>query len=68
VFIRVNSRKKPLLSPDGFHLFAAGNLPDDIIIKGVPRLSAFRGPQDNFGRVREIAAAQVGRRIGFFPA
>lgn len=53
--------------PNGFHLFAAVGLAHQIVVEGVPALFRFCRPQDGFGGVREAAAAEIRRRVGFFP-
>ena len=42
-------------------------LPHGLIIEDVLALLVLGGPEDGFGGVGEVAAAQVGGRIGFFP-
>ena len=53
--------------PDGFHLLAAIELFHELVVKGVPRLGIFGGPDDGFGGVGEIAAREIGRGIGLDP-
>ena len=53
--------------PDGFHLFAAGDFFHVLVIEFVAGLLVARGPDDGFGGVGEIAAGEIGRRIGFDP-
>ena len=53
--------------PDGFHLFAAGDFFHVLIVEFVAALFVARGPDDGFGGVGEIAAGEIGRRIGFDP-
>ena len=53
--------------PDGFHLFAAGGFLHQLVIEGVAALFVFGGPDDGFGGVGEIAAGEIGRRIGLDP-
>src|SRR5579863_4890467 len=53
--------------PDGFHLLAARDFLHQFVMEGVARLFIFRGPDDGFGGVREIAAGKIGRWIGFDP-
>lgn len=53
--------------PDGLHLFAAGDLAHELVIEFVAGLFVARGPDDGFGGVSEIAAGEIGRRIGLDP-
>ena len=53
--------------PDGFHLFAAGDFFHVAVIEFVAGLFIARGPDDGFGGVGEIAAGEIGRRIGLDP-
>ncbi len=53
--------------PYGFHLFAAGDLAHEFVIEFVAGLFVTRGPDDGFGGVSEIAAGEIGRRIGLDP-
>jgi hypothetical protein len=53
--------------PDGLHLLAAGDFLHQLVVKGVARLFVFRGPDDGFGGMGEIAARKIGRRIGLDP-
>ncbi len=53
--------------PDGFHLLAAIGFLHELVVEGVARFGVFRGPDDGFGRVGEIAARKIGRRIGLDP-
>jgi hypothetical protein len=53
--------------PDGFHLFAAIGFLHEFVIKSVAGLFVLGGPDDGFGGVGEIAAGEVGRRIGLNP-
>ena len=53
--------------PDGFHLLAAIDFLHELVIKGVARFGVLRGPDDGFGRVGEITAREIGRRIGLDP-
>lgn len=55
------------IPPDGFHLFAAGDLAHEFVIEFVAGLGVARGPNDGFGGVSEIAAGEIGRRIGLDP-
>ena len=54
-------------APDGFHLFA-GDGAHGGVVEDVFGFFGFGGPEDGFGAVGEVTAAQVGRRIGFFPS
>ena len=53
--------------PDGFHLLAAIDFLHELVVEGVARFGVFRGPDDGFGRVGEITAGEIGRRIGLDP-
>jgi hypothetical protein len=53
--------------PDGFHLFAAIGFLHQFVIEGVAGFFVARGPDDGFGGVSEIAAGEIGRRIGLDP-
>lgn len=53
--------------PDRFHLFAAIDFLHELVVEGVARLFVFGGPDDGFGGVGEIAAGEIGRRIGLDP-
>jgi hypothetical protein len=53
--------------PDGLHLFAAIGFLHELVIEGVARLFVFGGPDDGFGGVSEIAAGEIGRRVGLDP-
>ena len=53
--------------PDGFHLFAAIRFLHELVIEGVARFFVFRGPDDGFCGVGEIAARKIGWRIGLDP-
>jgi len=53
--------------PDGFHLFAAGDFFHVLVVEFVAALLIARGPDDGFGGVGEIAAGEIGRRIGLDP-
>src|SRR6266851_5077786 len=44
--------------PDGFHLLAAIDFLHELVVEGVARFGVFRGPDDGFGRVGEIAAGK----------
>jgi len=53
--------------PDGFHLFAAGDFFHVLVVEFVAGFFVPRGPDDGFGGVGEIAAGEIGRRIGLDP-
>jgi len=53
--------------PDGLHLFAAIGVLHELVVEGVAGLFVFGGPDDGFGGVGEIAAGEIGRRIGLDP-
>jgi len=53
--------------PDGFHLLAAGEFLHEAIVEGVAGLFVFGGPDDGFGSVGEVAAGEIGRRVGLDP-
>src|SRR5438876_9431639 len=53
--------------PDGFHLLAAIGFLHELVMEGVARLGVFGGPDDGLGSVSEIAAGEIGRRIGLDP-
>jgi len=53
--------------PDGLHLFAAIDFLHELVVEGVAGLDVFGGPDDGFGGVGEIAAREIGRRIGLDP-
>lgn len=53
--------------PDGFHLFAAIGFLHELVVEGVAGLFVFGGPDDGFGGVGEIAAREIGRRVGLNP-
>ena len=48
--------------PDGFHLLAAIDFLQVLVVEGVAGLFVFGGPDDGFGGVGEIAAEKIGRR------
>lgn len=52
--------------PHCFHLLTSDTL-HRLVIEEVFALFGFGGPEDGFGGVGEVTAAQVGRWIGFFP-
>src|SRR6266702_2999114 len=53
--------------PDGLHLLAAIDFLHELVIEDVARFGVFGGPDDGFGRVGEITAGKIGRRIGLDP-
>jgi len=53
--------------PDGFHLFAAIGFLHELVIEGVAGFIVARGPDECFGGVGEIAAREIGRRVGLDP-
>jgi hypothetical protein len=53
--------------PDGLHLFAAIGFLHELVIESVAGLFVFGGPDDGFGGVGEIAAGEIGRRVGLDP-
>ncbi len=53
--------------PDGFHLLAAIGFLHELVIEGVAGFGVFGGPDDGFGGVGEVAAGEIGRRIGLNP-
>ena len=53
--------------PDGFHLFAAIGFLHELVIEGVAGFIVAGGPDDCFGGVGEIAAGEIGRRVGLNP-
>lgn len=53
--------------PDGFHLLAAIGFLHELVVEGVARLGVFRGPDERLGGVGEVAAREIGRRIGLNP-
>jgi hypothetical protein len=55
------------IRPDRFHLLAAIDFLPELVVEGVARFGVFGGPDDGFGGVGEIAAREMGRRIGFHP-
>lgn len=54
-------------APDGFHLLAAVLGAHGGVVKGVFAEGVFGGPEEGFGAVGEVAAGEVGGRVGFFP-
>ena len=53
--------------PHGFHLLAAVGLLHELVVEGVARLFVLGSPDDGFGGVGEIAAGEIGRRVGLNP-
>ena len=53
--------------PDGLHLFAAIGFLHELVVESVAGLFVFGGPDDCLGGVGEIAAGEVGRRVGLDP-
>lgn len=53
--------------PDRLHLFAAIDVFHQFVMEGVAGLGVFGGPDNGFRRVGEIAAGEIGRRIGLYP-
>ena len=53
--------------PDGLHLLAAVEFLHERVVEGVAALGVFGGPDDGFGGVGEIAAGEIGRRVGLDP-
>ncbi len=53
--------------PDGFHLLAAIGFLHELVIEGVARFGVFRGPDDGFSGMGEVAAGEIRRRIGLDP-
>ena len=53
--------------PDGFHLLAAIGFFHELVVEGVAGFFVARGPDECFGGVREIAAREIGRRVGLDP-
>ena len=53
--------------PDGFHLLAAIGFLHELVVEGVAGFGVFGGPDDGFGGVGEVAAGEIGRRIGLDP-
>jgi len=53
--------------PDGFHLFVAVEFFHEFVVEGVARFFVAGGPDDGFGGVGEIAAREIGRRVGLDP-
>ena len=54
-------------APDVLHLFTAVDLAHERVVEAVLTLGVFGGPEDGLGGVGEVAAGEVGRRVGFFP-
>jgi len=53
--------------PDGFHLLAAIGFLHEFVVEGVAGFFVARGPDEGFGGVGEIAAREIGRRVGLNP-
>lgn len=53
--------------PDGLHLLAAVGLLHKLVVEGVAGFFVASGPDDGFGSVGEIAAGEIGRRVGLDP-
>src|SRR5258708_39613578 len=53
--------------PDGFHLLAAIGFLHELVVEGVARFGVFGGPDDGFGGVGEVAAGEIGGRMGLEP-
>ena len=53
--------------PDGFHLFAAIGFLHELVVEGVAGLFVLGGPDKGFGGMGEVAAGEIGRRIGLDP-
>jgi len=53
--------------PDGFHLLAAIDFLHQFVVEGVAGLFVLGGPDEGFGGVGEVAAGEIGRRIGLDP-
>ena len=53
--------------PDGLHLLAAIDFLHELVMERVAGLFVLGGPDDGFGGVSEIAAREIGRRIGLDP-
>jgi len=53
--------------PDAFHLLAVIGFLHQLVVEGVAALFVFCGPNDCFGGVGEIAAGEIGRRVGLDP-
>ena len=53
--------------PDAFHLLAVIGFFHQLIVEGVAALFVFGGPNNCFGGVSEIAAGEIGRRVGLDP-
>ena len=53
--------------PDAFHLLAAIGFLHELVVEGVAALFVLGGPDDGFGGMGEIAAGEIGRRVGFDP-
>ena len=53
--------------PDAFHLLAVVDGLHGFVVEGVAAFGVFRGPDNCFGGVGEIAAGKIWRRIGLDP-
>ena len=53
--------------PDAFHLLAVIGFFHQLVVEGVAALFVFGGPDDGFGGVGEIAAREIGWRVGLDP-
>ena len=53
--------------PNAFHLLTLIGFLHQLVVEGVAALFVFGGPDDGFGGVGEIAAGEIGRRVGFDP-
>ena len=61
-------RCRSLEPPDGFHLLAGISFAHLRVVECVPARFVLRGPQDRLGRMREVAAGKIRRRVWFFPS
>ena len=53
--------------PDAFHLLAVIGFLHQLVVEGVAALFVFGGPDNCFGRMGEIAAGEIGGRVGLDP-
>lgn len=53
--------------PDALHLLATSHLAHQVVVELMATLLIFCGPDDCFGGVGEIAAGEIGRRVGLDP-
>jgi len=53
--------------PDAFHLLAVIGFLHQLVVEGVAALFVFGGPDNCFGGVSEIAAGEIGGRVGLDP-